>query len=45
MRGTKVVKSATLTVASAKLDCHSGKTSEHMRKALKTDDHPAITFA
>lgn len=44
MRGTKVVKSATLTVASAKLDCRSGKTNEHMRKALKSEEHRAITF-
>ena len=42
--GQKVVRSATLTVPAAALDCRNGTMNEHMLKALKAKEFPAITF-
>ena len=41
---TEVVKSASLTVAVAQLDCGNKTMNEHMRKALKADKNPLISW-
>ena len=37
-------KRALLTVPVAQLDCHNGTMNEHMRKALKANDHKTIQY-
>lgn len=37
-------KRAQLTIPVAQLDCHNGTMNEHMRKALKANDHKAIEY-
>lgn len=40
----EIVKSASLTVPVAQLDCGNGKMNEHMRKALKADQFTDIAW-
>lgn len=40
----QIVKSASLTVAVAQLDCGNKTMNEHMRKALKSDKNPQISW-
>ncbi|MEO7368877.1 MAG: YceI family protein, partial [Gemmatimonadaceae bacterium] len=40
----KLVKSASLAIPVAQLDCKNAKMNEHMRKALKSDNNPKITW-
>lgn len=42
--GEKAVQSVAITVPAAKLDCNNGRMNEHMLKALKASEHPAIEF-
>jgi len=42
--GEKAVKTATLTVSAAKLDCGNGTMNGHMAKALKSAEFATITF-
>jgi polyisoprenoid-binding protein YceI len=44
LAGTKAVTTAQLTVPAASMDCNNGTMNEHMRKALKADKNPTITF-
>jgi polyisoprenoid-binding protein YceI len=44
LTGDKAVEAVTVVVASAQLDCGNGTMNEHLRKALKTDAAPTITF-
>ena len=44
LAGTKAVTTAQMTVPAASLDCKNGTMNEHMRKALKADKNPTITF-
>jgi len=44
MTGDKAVESVNVVVPSEKLDCGNGTMNEHMRKAIKADASPAITF-
>ncbi len=37
-------KHAQLTIPVAQLDCHNGTMNEHMRKALKANDHKTIQY-
>lgn len=37
-------KRALLTIPVAQLDCHNGTMNEHMRKALKANDHKTIQY-
>ena len=37
-------KRALLTIPLAQLDCHNGTMNEHMRKALKANDHKTIEY-
>lgn len=39
-----VVRTATLTVPAAKLECGNATMNEHLRKALKASDAPAVEF-
>jgi polyisoprenoid-binding protein YceI len=39
-----LVDDAVVTIPVAKLDCGNAKMNDHMRKALKVDQHPAIEF-
>lgn len=40
----KLVKSASLAIPVAQLDCKNAKMNEHMRNALKSDKNPRITW-
>ncbi|MDB4879517.1 MAG: YceI family protein [Gemmatimonadetes bacterium] len=40
----KPVKKVELVVPAAKLDCGNGTMNDHMKKALKSDEHQAIRF-
>ena len=42
--GEKAVRTVTLTVPAARLDCANGTMNEHMLKALKAKEHGTITF-
>lgn len=42
--GEKGVRSVSVTVPSAKLECGNGTMNEHMGKALKIKDNPTIVF-
>ena len=42
--GEKAVTRAAVDVPAAQLDCRNGTMNDHMRKALKTKDHPVIGF-
>lgn len=42
--GQNGVRTVVLTVPAEKLDCANGQMNDHMRKALKVKDHPAIEF-
>jgi hypothetical protein len=44
LSGRKAVRSVSLTVPAAKMDCGNGKMNEHMLKALKAEQFPTITF-
>ena len=44
LKGQKAVRTVSLTVPSAKLDCGNGKMNDHMMKALKASEFPTITF-
>lgn len=42
--GTKAVQTVDVSVPINTLDCKNGTMNDHMRKALKADAHPVITF-
>lgn len=42
--GVKAVQAAQVTVPANALDCKNGKMNEHMRKALKSAEHPDVSF-
>jgi polyisoprenoid-binding protein YceI len=42
--GDAVVSAGTLRIPAARLDCRNNTMNDHMRKALKADAHPTITF-
>jgi polyisoprenoid-binding protein YceI len=42
--GEKAVRSVTLKVPAAQLDCGNGTMNSHMLKALKANEHPTIEF-
>jgi len=44
LSGQKAVKTVTVTVPSAKLDCGNGTMNDHMREAIKADESPTIQF-
>ena len=44
LAGEKAVSDIVVTVPAEKLDCRNGTMNEHMRKALKVEQFPAITF-
>lgn len=44
LAGEKAVSGADLTIEAAKLECGNGTMNGHMRKALKADANPAISF-
>jgi polyisoprenoid-binding protein YceI len=44
MTGDKAVESVNVVVPSEKLDCGNGTMNEHMRKAIKAESAPTITF-
>ena len=44
LQGQKAVESVDVKVPAEQLDCGNGKMNEHMRKALKADEHPVIEF-
>lgn len=44
LAGTKAVRTVTLAVPAAKMDCGNGTMNEHMMKALKAKDAPTIEF-
>ncbi len=44
LKGDKAVREVSFTVASRKLDCGNDKMNEHMLKALKATQYPAINF-
>lgn len=44
LAGEKTVVSASVSVPAQGLDCRNGKMNEHMRKAIKAEEHPAIVF-
>lgn len=45
LAGEKAVGAASLTVPVDKLECGNGQMNGHMRKALRLDEHPQITFS
>jgi polyisoprenoid-binding protein YceI len=45
LAGEKAVGAVTLTVPVDKLECGNGQMNGHMRKALKLEEHPQITFS
>ena len=44
LAGEKAVSTIEVTVPAEKLDCRNGTMNEHMRKALKADVNPQITW-
>jgi hypothetical protein len=44
LSGQKAVRTVDLTVQSAKIDCGNGTMNEHMMKAVKAEEAPAIHF-
>lgn len=44
MTGDKAVQTVEIVVPADKLDCGNGTMNEHMRKAIKAAEHPAIAF-
>ncbi len=42
--GEKGIRAVKVSVASEKLDCGNGTMNDHMKKALKVSDNPAIEF-
>lgn len=44
LRGEKALNTVTLTFPVEAIECGNGKMNEHLRKALKLDDHPRITY-
>lgn len=40
-----LVKTAQVRIDVANLDCGNGKMNDHMRKALKAEEHPRLVFA
>jgi hypothetical protein len=44
LSGKKAVRSMSLTVPAARMDCANAKMNEHMLKALKAERFPTITF-
>ena len=44
LTGDKAVQTVSVTVPSDKLDCGNGTMNEHMRKALKIEENPTISF-
>lgn len=45
LAGEKAVGAVSLTVPVDKLECGNGQMNGHMRKALKLEEHPQITFS
>lgn len=44
LRGEKVLDTVELTFGVEAIECGNGKMNEHLRKALKAEDHPQITY-
>jgi hypothetical protein len=44
LRGEKVVSSVVLTFPVVRIECGNGKMDEHLRKALKAQQHPNVTY-
>jgi hypothetical protein len=44
LRGEKVVSSVVMTFPVARIDCGNGKMDEHLRKALKAEQYPSVTY-
>jgi len=44
LSGDKGVKAVRVTVPAERMDCGNGTMNDHMRKALKVTENPAITF-
>jgi hypothetical protein len=44
LKGEKAVRAVTIAIPAGKLDCGNGKMNDHMLKALKSAEHPTITF-
>ena len=44
LRGEKAVSGLDLTIAAGQLECGNGTMNAHMRKALKVEANPTITF-
>lgn len=44
LAGDKAVRAVSVTVPVERLDCNNGTMNEHMRKALKAQEFPTITF-
>lgn len=42
--GERAVRSATIRVEASRIDCGNGTMTGHARKALKTEQHPTISF-
>jgi polyisoprenoid-binding protein YceI len=42
--GEKAVSAVEFRVSSSRIDCRNGKMNEHTQKALKTAEHPMITY-
>lgn len=44
LRGERSVEDVAVTVQVADVDCNNAKMNDHLRKALKASDHPAIRY-
>ncbi len=44
LAGEKAVRTVTVAVPAAKMDCGNGTMNDHMWKALKATEHPTIAF-
>lgn len=45
LRGERALRTVWLTVSVASIECGNGTMNDHLRKALKLEDHPHITYA
>ncbi|HSH46031.1 MAG TPA: YceI family protein [Longimicrobiales bacterium] len=44
LRGEKALETVTLTFPVEAIECGNGKMNDHLRNALKLEDHPQITY-
>ena len=44
LRGEKVVSSVVMTFPVTRIDCGNDKMDDHLRKALKAEQHPTVTY-